>query len=483
MHTYKLDARITSRAFRSAVVNAYPDAAWKPERMRLLLVLLLCPWVDGEGCTVLDYDQLAFCCNADKEAKQRNFKAADFLADFEAHVLPLNLTGPQWRSKASGSRARTARPVWPQPVLDALRAELETPSRERLQDAVYFVSGKPYKPRPHREQLTMYRRQALEDLLCFDHPALDLMTYANSQQATVFNRMVEKHGDAARAVALSLCKLGKDGQRDAAATQAAQWHALRILHGLESDAQPLYKPSRTGKTARIFADGLSYLGLPKAVRRALMPDCPELDLSNAQLAIAARDWNVSEVQAFLSTGEKVWPELERHFDLEPDTHKPVLKSTLYALLFGMERGAIVRHLAHGGAGEQGQGIGAEKAARLFDHPLIAALYAARERQLAALKETGHARTVFGQTFPVTDGASARSALAAQAQAVELWLLLPAVELLKRTPDLTLVAWQHDGFTAHSSNATKTERYVRQLQDAVQARAEAAGYFTRLERTE
>ncbi|WP_102128384.1 hypothetical protein [Deinococcus planocerae] len=481
MKTHNLDTRMTSRAFREAVLDVYPDAAYKPERLRLLLLLLLCPWVDAEGRTVLDYSQLAACGNAD--SKGRNFKAADLLTDFEAHVMPLSLTGPEWRSKASLSRARTALPVWPQTVLDALRAELEAHSRDRLRDAVYFVSGRPYKPRQHREQLTMYRRQALEELLAHDHPALDLMRYANSQQGTVFARMVEKHGDAARAAALRLSKPGPDGQPDPVATQAAQWHALRILHGLESEAQPFYKPSRTGKTARVFADGLSYLGLSKPVRRALMPDCPELDLTNAQLAIAAQDWEVPEVQAFLSTGAKVWPELERHFQLEPDTYKPVLKSTLYALLFGMERGAIVRHLAHGGAGEHGRGIGEEKAGRLFDHPLIGALYRARERQLASLKEAGHARTVFGQTFPVTDGESARSALAAQAQAVELWLLLPAVELLRGNRDLTLVAWQHDGFTVHSSDKSKTERYVRQLQDAVRERAEQAGYCTRLERSE
>lgn len=356
-------------------------------------------------------------------------------------------------------------------------------SRERLQDAVYFVSGRPYRARQHREHLTMYRRQALEELLAHDHPALDLMRYANAQQGTVFARMVDKHGDAARSAALRLGKTGPDGQPDPVATQAAQWHALRILHGLESDAQPFYKPSRTGKTVRVFADGLSYLGLSKTVRRALMPDCPELDLANAQLAIAARDWDVPEVQAFLSTGEKVWPELERYLDLPADLHKPVLKTALYSVLFGKGRGAVVRDLADGGQGEHGQGIGAEKAGRLFDHPLIRALYAARERKLAELKEAGHARTVFGQTFPVTDGESARSALAAQAQAVELWLLLPAVELLKSNPDLTLVAWQHDGFTVHSSNRSKTDRYVRQLQDAVRERAEAAGYCTRLERSQ
>lgn len=480
MNTSKLDARLTSRAFRCAVLRAFPAAEGHPARLRLLLVLLLCPWLDEDGRTVLTYSQLAACSDSTAQAAHGNYDAKPLLGDFEAHVLPLDLTAPTWASTERYSTARTAAPVWPAALLDALHAELSLSRSERLRDAVYFITGRAYRPRQHRENLNVYRRQALEDLLAYDHPALDLMRYANTQHVTVFNRMVERHIDGARAVALAIRKCDASGQLDATRTQAAQHHALRILHALESDAQPFYAPSTSGNTARIFAEGLSYLGLPKAVRRALMPDCPELDLSNAQLAVAARDWDIPEVQAFLSSGRRIWPELAAHFGVDLDTYKPILKTTLYSLLFGMPKPALVRQLALGGVGETGQGIGSEAAARLFDHPLTAALYEARERQLKALQTAGYARTVFGQTLPVVDARTARSALAAQAQARELWLLLPAVEVLKRTPDLTLLAWQHDGFTVHSSNASKQDRYVRQLQQAVKTRAEQGGYMTGLE---
>lgn len=480
MNTFKLDTRLTSRTFRCAVLTAFPNAS-TPERLRLLLYLLLSPWLDANGRTVLTYSQLAACDGSTEQAKGRNFTSTAFLQDFESYILPLDLQSARWASKGN-SHARTACPVWPEPVLTALKTELELSSKDRLADAVYFVSGHAYKPRQHKENLAMLKRQALEQLLQHDHPALSLMQYANSQQSTVFNRLVEKHIDHARDVAMSIEKYDTTNQLEIEMTHSARSHALRILHGLESDAMPTYKPSEKGNTARIFSDGLSYLGLPKAVRRALMPECPELDLANAQLAIAARDWNIPEVQTFLATGQKIWPELERYFDLAPDLHKPILKSTLYALLFGMEKAALVRHLAHGGPDETGRGIGSEKAKTLFKHPLISALYIAREQQLHNLLEAGTAQTCFNQTIPVTNKKQARSALAAQAQAVELWILLPAVDLLKNNTDLKLVAWQHDGFTVHSSNKTKIERYVNQLQKAVNERANQAGYNTSLERS-
>lgn len=478
MNTFKLDSRVTSRSFREAVLTAFPKAEARSELLRLLLLLLLCPWIDGTGRTVLPYRDVAACGDASTQAESNNFDAKTLLNDFEANVLALGLWQPSWVK----GLARTALPIWPPPVLAALDTELSMTREERQADAVYFVSGKSVKPRQHKEKLNMYKRKTIDELLPDDHPALELMQFANSQHAAVFRRLVENHIDDARAAVMTLEKRGKDGQLLPERTHATRLHAQRILHSLESDPMPIYKPSAQGTTSRIFADGLSYLGLPKIVRRALMPHCPELDLVNAQLAIAARDWDIPDVQTFLATGQKIWPALEAHFGLEPGIHKPVLKSTLYALLFGMPKHSLINHLAHGGPDEVGQGIGSEKAMYLFDHPLIQALYTAREQALAGLVTTGTAMTCFDQTLQVTDRKSARSALAAQAQARELWLLLPAVELMQATPDLKLVAWQHDGFTVHSSNVHKKDRYVRQLQQVVNERIVEGGYNTCLEQS-
>lgn len=416
--------------------------------------------------------------------------------------MPLIVTLPRWASKEAYSRARTLEVDWPKRVQEATWLELQTSAEDRVESGVYAVSGKPYSKRLHRAELGAWRTEQAAALVPDVHPARDLIDFLNHQSPRVFQKLVQRNLAEARRVASALERSGADGQLDPERTQRVRQSALRLLHHVEQDPMPLYKPSQHGTTARIFPHGRTYLGLPKEVRRTLTAGSAEFDLTNCQLAIAAKEWQVPEVQAFLETGEKIWPELAAFFEVDVTEHKPVFKAFLYALLFGMkveyrkggEPQGLVPLLATGVEGGEagkpstrlGPGVGWDQARRWMEHPLLSALYAARERRLREIRADGTVTTCFGTAHPSRTEKEARSALAAQMQAIELSLLLPAFEFVRGQRDLTIVAWQHDGFTLHSSDQSKLTSqpgrrgYVERLCALVNARTQARGYATRLE---
>ena len=73
-------------------------------------------------------------------------------------------------------------------------------------------------------------------------------------------------------------------------------------------------------------------------------------------------------------------------------------------------------------------------------------------------------------FSVKNPADARSALAQDAQAVELDLLLPVLGLAKRTNKFRILLWQHDGFTVKFTEAGKEERWHRRILKVVNEKA-------------
>ena len=98
------------------------------------------------------------------------------------------------------------------------------------------------------------------------------------------------------------------------------------------------------------------------------------------------------------------------------------------------------------------------------------------------------RLEFGDGIKRTvNGAEAAASLLAQrTQAVELWLLEPAIELAEmeqargKDAEWHLTAWQHDGFSVRFRRPARRAAFIAKIQDAVQARADRYGYPTRLE---
>jgi G:T-mismatch repair DNA endonuclease (very short patch repair protein) len=68
----------------------------------------------------------------------------------------------------------------------------------------------------------------------------------------------------------------------------------------------------------------------------------------------------------------------------------------------------------------------------------------------------------------------------QAQSVELYLLLPVVELASTTKDFYITLWQHDGFSVHFTNKSKVDYWIKKIQSVVQSKIDEQGILTHLE---
>jgi hypothetical protein len=87
---------------------------------------------------------------------------------------------------------------------------------------------------------------------------------------------------------------------------------------------------------------------------------------------------------------------------------------------------------------------------------------------------------FGEWIPYVESDGAKSVLAQLAQATEMALLLPAVELAEGTDEFQILLWQHDGFSVSFQNRSKRERWAGRITEAVNTEAGRLGIPTELE---
>jgi hypothetical protein len=74
--------------------------------------------------------------------------------------------------------------------------------------------------------------------------------------------------------------------------------------------------------------------LPRELRQIALSGVVWIDLRAAQLAIAARLWDLPEIAGYLGTNQSVWQSFYCHLEVDADA-KPVLKRALYACVYGM----------------------------------------------------------------------------------------------------------------------------------------------------
>jgi hypothetical protein len=262
---------------------------------------------------------------------------------------------------------------------------------------------------------------------------------------------------------------------------------MSLLRAIRDEPKPFYKP--TGKSVRIFPSTESILMLKRDLRAILTQDWMSFDLQSAQLAICAREWQVEEILLFLEHGLKggpsIWDELAAylHATCTPQL-KAACKQALYALTFGAGQQPVWDAFAH-------EGRSIEEARHLLQHPFIRALLVARKAQFSQIKQHGGAMSCFGQWVEVPiewDGTrrrnlpNYRSVLAQLAQARELQLLEPVIDLAHQTDQFTITLWLHDGFCMDVRDRRRAARWAAHIITAVNGQAEKLGIPTTLVRT-
>jgi hypothetical protein len=228
------------------------------------------------------------------------------------------------------------------------------------------------------------------------------------------------------------------------------------------------------------------------------------DLSSAQLAIAASEWGVTEVSSYLritpkGIGEDIWASLVDHMGERAqlirqqggedyEALKGVLKANLYGVVYGQARAGLARFATQAETrsgvtprADRIQNLLGEPVAtlgeRFVGHPVVHALLRARGEVMRRVREEGGLADAFGVWIPASTSGEVRSALAQAAQASEMKLLIPVIELAKRKRILHVTLWLHDGFAVKIIDRNERTSVRDKIQRVVSEQARRQGVRT------
>jgi hypothetical protein len=457
----------TYEAFR----DIYPDAHANKAYWEVLRLLAFSSFRDvnegGNEGVILTWTLLRNLAGED----DFSFRSGVWLVEM-GDVIGLEMEIGDWDYRKR--KARVVVPTWHSDIEEVLEKEnnIIIPWNQK----VYWKDGTRVTKRGRaqfRKQITGYSK----NLLIQAHPVSKCIAdYLNSLDPLIFTRQIDKRIEAAMDELSSWSR----GTRQERINYSRQ---LQILQSINEFAMPIYGPS--DRTVRLYGLMDDLTRVKRELRSILLEGWIEFDLVSSQLAIVARLWKIKEVEDFLKGGGSIWMEMLAAIGINgaalkvgdraryDSIKKEVLKPFLYSICYGM----LVKNLkANFISNMKGIGETNIEAAwtQLKSNHIIKALLRARTQKLRKVKrEKGLLLAIPGcdGALPLIANtwAETRSALAQEAQAYEMGLLLPVIYLAQRTDQFSVVLWQHDGFTL----AIKDRRphMVRKVIEAIEAAIE------------
>ena len=465
-----------SQGLRDVVMEAYPALGGEGLKAtayrQIMQYVLFGSFVDDDtGDRVLPYRTVADLVS--DSARSHRFNAAKWIDLFSREVAPLN---PSPYIYAAG-KARTIRPEIAPAVTEAISSESAKAADN--EGRVWFHSGLPVSRRSEQEAMRDYEadmRDIADQTVGEKHPARPLIDYLREQPQVRVGKLLAENLPHVQA---AVWRLPSGTKRD---RDRRGW-CESLLISLKKCACLYYKGSEN--TPRIFAVGASVHQLPRDIRKIAFSGCSECDLRSAQLAVVAKIWDIPILDEFLRAEKSIWAELHGYAQLPNLAYKPILKRTVYSIVFGMKRENLHTQLASGNMNDSG--VGNERAEVILKHPLIRKLLTARNKALDRIWYAGGGVDAWGNWIPTMWTAGdkkvireTRSVLSHVVQSYELRLMLPALDVIRKEQQVYLVSWLHDGITVLLGNSTKADAQERRLQKAVQGEAAALGIATYLE---
>jgi len=464
--------RTVSRTFRDEIFKIYPKLQHQP------YAELFCYLCFGTAKDK-DFDRLLIPSSvlASYEDKQnyhrsKNYSARSLLARFQLDTgIELEVSG--YYSLENKCRSIKKFNI-PNDVADLV--EKERRNMWIKQDRVYFVDGRKYNPKIQREYYNLAQlkaRELVSEAGC--QSTCKIGMYLNELSPNRFSKIMAHWQEAvefAERMPGSVNKRGKDN------TEEVRKHNLNILQAIADQPQPFYQPSKNGKTVRLFSLNQSLLGLSKEVRKILTRDWYEADLRSSQLAIVAQQWNIPYIVDFLKSDVSVWSYLCEELDIEynPST-KASLKTALYATIFGMKPTYVSYQL---NLALKSQNIGKN----FILCRLLRELLTARERKIKQILQDSGCYNCYSEWLSLDDfekeSDGVNSILSQCAQAAEMSILSPVVDLAIRDPHFSILLWQHDGFCWVTDDTRRESYYENLLINIVTEKCKLLNIATHLE---
>lgn len=472
---FQLHPIAVGEEFRALVMDAYPAllhhekaSAYRGIMQYLLFSTFLDEKAMDEERIVFPFTHVAGCVGL--YPKAAGFSAADELADFCRDVAPLNIK----ESRFTDKQARSVSLILPPHVQNALAKE-----RERMTDKnlVWFQSGISVSRRNRRDYYQAFQKYQEEMAqLPPDHPAFELGELMRTQPQDVFSRVLNNNLPYVKQSLLdSPCSSDQE--------KATRGWNLRVLHSVGDYVRQFY--TSVGGSWRLFSQAPSINHLSRDFRRMALAGEMEFDLRACQLAVVAKLWNVPLLQRLLENEKSIWQFFSDLLGKPIERCKPILKTAIYAIVFGMRAREVCRMVAYGTRHDLG--IGQTAALKFINHPIVESLLEARTRELVKIAEQDGAEDAFGYWWRVQRNnrnqqtvRGRRSVLAAVVQSYEMQLMLSILPFLQNGKQIRLLSWLHDGVTLRMSDPTHRSYQIREMQAAVARTAAMLGMATELE---
>lgn len=349
---------------------------------------------------------------------------------------------------------------WSQKVKELLTTELndKTPSSEK----VYFVSG--FKKNVNKERVGL--KQTVEECLSavaiINSPAAKYMAkYLNELPTNSFTKLNENADAAFQAVSQIDSEIVREQQ-------------LKILNAVLESPKPIYRPSKNGKTDRLFGYGANITNLKKEVRLSLTKDWIEFDLRSSQLAIVAKLWNIKELHDFLSdTTNSIWSNMYNYYGIINPISRKLLKDSLkeriYGIVFGESQDRIVNGKVVGDKVED-EGLDVELSRigivdggkKFVKHPLMKKLLKCRQGYMTSLIEGGYVKDAFDILHEV-NRKNVLSIMSRVAQSYEQMIIFSIFQLnYGNESDWTITLLQHDGVSIKFHDSEKKDAWIAKI---------------------
>ena len=480
-----------SKELTECIYKHYPNLANSTAYRKLFLHLMF--GRIHEGYVLISREVVASCEGYFHLVKQRNYNASKFLNEFQATIgLPLQIKTYSYAE----NKARLALPKFVKEVEENLITEVSNTLLGNSQDMYNFITGKKMTPKT----LTSIKKELDEEVKLFynsaSEEALPLLEYLNNLPTNIFTSKVNETRPLVIETLLKLessevnpkLKVAKDIQ-----LRQIEASLLMCIYELP---KPYYKPSSAGRTVRIFPHNQSMLQLHKSLRKVMCKGWTEYDLVSSQLAIVAKLWSITLVEDFLKSGNHIWTELFTHLGKDYlllkeqnqtyfNNLKGLLKESLYSLIYGMKKSALLAKLT---VGFRKLGIN-KKGEFLFTHPIIAALYESRELKLAQVLSDGKlVMSWYNNKVLLLEGStlkekqrSVKSLIAQEAQLMEMLLITPVFDLAKESKgNFTITLLQHDGLTIRFKDNFYKSVWDTRIKEVVRLQALKYQVITELE---
>lgn len=484
--------RLISLELANILIEYYPILIDNSGYRKLILKLIFSK--DKDNYTLVDRDILAGCEGCLKNLRiSHRYNASKYLTKFQQEVgLKLYIEEYNYIE----SKARRVKPYFPIEIQQAIQQELSNFTMLKDVNKINFITLK----KVNKNTLGEIRKELDKEVKRFydnaSIEALPLLKYLNDLPPNLFTSKVKENKDYVCRVLSTLESNETNPKLKQAKDITLKEIEIKILMSIYENPKPFYKPSIAGNTVRIFSYGESILLLCRKLRKAICRGWYEYDLVSSQLAIVGKLWNITEVQEFLQSGNKIWVSLFEYLGVKyaynklnnPDwfnTLKDLLKESLYSLIYGMEKSCLLGRLTKG---FKKLNIN-KKGLDLLNHPIMTALYNARETKIATVSQRGKlvldwldSRELLVEGITNKEKLDCvRSLLAQEAQLMEMILLKPVFDIARENKQyMAITLFQHDGFTVHYNKAKLVNALEHKMQEAVKLQASSLGIVTYLE---